>query len=317
MTVIRVLITGAAGFIGSTTAEHFHRAGHEVVGIDSVTDYYDERIKRNNIEHLTAVGITFVEADLLVVDLAVLLAGIDVIVHLAGQPGVRGSWGSQFHDYVNANVAATQRLLEAATAMPVPVRRFVYSSSSSIYGQATSYPTTETAVPKPFSPYGVTKLAGEHLTSLYRENFGLPSVSFRFFTVYGPRQRPDMAFARFFTAMRDGKALTVYGDGTQVRDFTFVGDIVDALLSAAEATGPLPGVMNLAGGSSITVLEVLDEIGRLVGREPVLEFKPAVDGDVYRTGGSADLARGVLGWVPSTGISEGLAHQFAWFSVNE
>ncbi|QAY74585.1 NAD-dependent epimerase/dehydratase family protein [Agromyces protaetiae] len=307
---MRVLVTGAAGFIGSTTAEALLGRGHDVVGIDSFTDYYDPARKRRNAEASVAAGVRFVEGDLLTLPLDDLLADVEVVIHLAGQPGVRASWGESFDEYLQLNVHTTQRLLEASRR--ADITRFVYASSSSVYGQADSYPTDESMLPRPFSPYGVTKLAGEHLVSLYRENYGLPTVSFRFFTVYGPRQRPDMAFSRFFASAIAGAPVTVYGDGTQIRDFTFVGDVADALLRVSAHDGPLPPVMNLAGGSSVTVLEVLDTIAAITGRRVDIEHLPTVNGDVFRTGGVAHLARETLGWTPRTALANGLRAQFDW-----
>ncbi|MFF1878080.1 NAD-dependent epimerase/dehydratase family protein [Leifsonia sp. NPDC058230] len=311
---MRVLVTGAAGFIGSYLARELLARGDEVVGVDSVTPYYDTAIKRANLARLVSPAFRFVEIDLVTVT-ADQLAGfeVDAIVHLAGQPGVRGSWGSQFDSYTHANVEATQRLLEAVKGLERRPR-FVYASSSSIYGQAESYPTDERALPQPFSPYGVTKLAGEHLVNLYRANFDLDTVAFRFFTVYGPGQRPDMAFTRFLRAADEGGPITIYGDGEQIRDFTFVGDIVDALILAVNAEGPMPPVMNLSGGSSVSVNEVLETIREITGRELDVTYLDAVLGDVFRTGGSNELARTALGWEPRRSLREGLTEQWQWVS---
>jgi UDP-glucuronate 4-epimerase len=308
---MRVLVTGAAGFIGTTAAAAFLAAGHDVVGIDVLTDYYDPARKVENLRTTVEAGMEFIEADLLTIPLEPLLQRVDAVIHLAGQPGVRGSWGESFDDYLQLNVHATQRLLEACRHAP-NVARFVYASSSSVYGQAEAYPTDESMVPRPYSPYGVTKLAGEHLVSLYRENYGVPGVSFRFFTVYGPRQRPDMAFSRFFDAVLSDRPVTVYGDGTQIRDFTFVGDVVNALVAATTHAGGLPAVMNLAGGSSVSVLEVLDTIGTIAGTAVRVEHLPVVNGDVYQTGGSARRAQEHLGWEPKTTLELGLRSQFEW-----
>ncbi|TFD70153.1 NAD-dependent epimerase/dehydratase family protein [Cryobacterium sp. Hb1] len=308
---MRVLVTGVAGFIGSTTARALLACGFEVVGVDALTDYYDPKIKRQNISTLPQTGFTFVEGDLNSLPLPELLVGVDAVIHLAGQPGVRGSWGAQFDSYSRNNVEATQRLLEAARESR-GLRRFVYGSSSSVYGQAKLYPTTEDTMTRPYSPYGVTKLAGEHLTSLYRDNFGLPAVSFRFFTVYGPRQRPDMAFSKFLRAAENGEAITVYGDGSQIRDFTFVDDIVSALIVAVSIDGELPPVMNLSGGSSVSVMQILDLVSEVTGRKLDLQYLPTMDGDVTRTGGSASQAALYLGWEPRVPIAEGLRLQFEW-----
>jgi nucleoside-diphosphate-sugar epimerase len=253
-----------------------------------------------------------VEDDLNQTDLPALLApGFDAIVHLAGQPGVRKSWGEDFSAYSRGNVEATQRLLEA-TLRASPAARFVYASSSSVYGQAETYPTTEAMLPRPHSPYGVTKLAGEHLVSLYRDNFGLATTAFRFFTVYGPRQRPDMAFTRFLTAAWERSPITVYGTGEQVRDFTYVDDIVSALNAAVNTDAELPRVMNLSGGSSVSVNEVLATISEITRRPLDVQRTESVRGDVFRTGGDSSVARHALGWTPRTSLRRGLERQWDW-----
>ena len=244
---MRALVTGAAGFVGSTLARRLLADGHDVVGVDSVNDYYDRQLKRANLGRLASTGFQFVEADLNAVDLRSLLAGTEVVFHDAGQPGVRSSWGSEFDRYVTDNVRATQRLLEAALHAD-RLRRFVFASSSSVYGDAERYPTEETDRPQPLSPYGVTKLAAEHLCTLYARNHGLPTVSLRFFTVYGPRQRPDMAFTRFCRAVSDGRQIEVYGTGEQVRDFTYVDDVVEANLQVGTADIGRPGRERLQRG---------------------------------------------------------------------
>src|SRR3954451_8371562 len=251
-----VLVTGAAGFIGSHLTEALLAQGESVRAVDALTSYYDVATKLRNLaaaQHHP--GLDFVHADLCEDDLDALLDGVDVVYHLAGQPGVRRSWSAGFPAYVRANVLATQRLLEAVRRHPV--RRFVYSSSSSVYGNAAAYPTSETDVPQPHSPYGVTKLAGEHLCGLYAANWGLPTVSLRYFTVYGPRQRPDMGIYRFIDAALTGCDVPLYGDGSQVRDFTFVADAVRANVLAAQSAAAPGTVCNIAGGSSVTVDEVL------------------------------------------------------------
>lgn len=255
--------------------------------------------------------LSVVEGDLNDLELGSVVRGADAIVHLAGQPGVRKSWGDDFLTYTRSNVDATQRLLEAVTKH-ADGARFLYASSSSVYGQAETYPTTEDMLPQPVSPYGVTKLAGEHLTSLYAESFGVRAAAFRFFTVYGPRQRPDMAFTRFLTSARDGSPITVYGTGEQIRDFTYVGDIVAALLAGVEAEGALPRVMNLSGGSSVSVNEVLETISEVTGRPLDIRRLDPVRGDVFRTGGDSSLAQRALGWTPVVPLAEGLGRQWDW-----
>lgn len=306
----RYLVTGAAGFVGTETVRQLLARGDEVVGIDSFSDYYDVRRKRQNVaSHEGALRL--IEADLFDMDLDRAVDGIDVVIHLAGQPGVRKSWGDDFAVYTRNNVDVTQRLLEAVRRSP-RVQRFLYASSSSVYGQAESYPTREHMLPQPFSPYGVTKLAAEHMSLLYRANFGTPVSAFRFFTVYGPRQRPDMAFTRFLTAAEQGSAITLYGTGEQIRDFTYVSDIAAALLLASDAVGDLPPVMNLSGGSSVSVNEVLALIGELTDTTLEVDRQEQARGDVFRTGGASDLARESLGWSPEIDLSTGLARQLEW-----
>ncbi|WP_222192747.1 NAD-dependent epimerase/dehydratase family protein [Modestobacter italicus] len=307
-----VLVTGVAGFVGSAIARRLIAAGERVVGIDSFTDYYDPVRKRANLATVPAEGLTLVEADLMTADLDALLTGVRVVFHEAGQPGVRRSWGTDFATYVEANVLTTQRLLEAATRA-TDLRRLVYASSSSVYGNAVSYPTTEQHLPRPHSPYGVTKLAAEHLCTLYADNFGLPTVSLRYFTVYGPGQRPDMAFHRFIRAALADEPIRVFGSGEQVRDFTFVEDVVTANLLAAEADVPPGSVFNVSGGGSITVNEVLDVLTGIAGRPLRVERVDTVAGDVRRTGGSSEAIRAALGWQPTVDVPTGLSAQ--WHSL--
>ena len=311
---MRALVTGTAGFVGSTLARRLLADGHDVVGVDSVNDYYDRQLKRANLGRLASTGFQFVEADLNAVDLPSLLARTEVVFHLAGQPGVRSSWGSEFDRYVTDNVRATQRLLEAALHAD-RLRRFVFASSSSVYGDAERYPTEETDRPQPLSPYGVTKLAAEHLCTLYARNHGVPTVSLRFFTVYGPRQRPDMAFTRFCRAVSDGREIEVYGTGEQVRDFTYVDDVVEANLQVGTAdigSVPAGSVFNVAGGSSTTVNEVLALLGEISGRAVRVVRGAPVLGDVLRTGGSTEALSKATGWMPRVGLREGLEEQYRW-----
>jgi nucleoside-diphosphate-sugar epimerase len=308
---MRALVTGVAGFVGSTLARRLLADGHDVVGVDALTDYYDQRLKRANLRDIEHPRLQVVEADLNEVDLAAQLADVDVVYHQAGQPGVRKSWGADFDGYTRGNVNATQRLLEAALRAP-RLSRFVYASSSSVYGNALRYPTEETDRPQPLSPYGVTKLAAEHLCVLYAQNYGLPTVSLRYFTVYGPRQRPDMAFTRFCTAVRDGEEIPVFGTGEQVRDFTYVDDVVEANVRVAAADVPAGAVFNVAGGTSTTVNEVIALLGEISGRTPVVRKGDPVPGDVERTGGSTAAIQAAVGWAPAVGLREGLEEQYRW-----
>ncbi len=307
---MKALVTGVAGFVGSSIAAALLDQGWTVVGVDAMTDYYDVALKEENLARLGG-DLVLVRESLLAVDLTALLADVDVVLHQAGQPGVRSSWGQEFGVYLEANVAATQALLEAARHAP-RLQRLVYASSSSVYGDAETFPTSELDRPAPISPYGVTKLAAEHLCSLYASQFGVPTVSLRYFTVFGPRQRPDMAFTRFLTAAATGGAVTVFGSGAQVRDFTYVDDVVAANVLAA-TTDVKPGtVLNIAGGTNVSVNEVLEEIGGLAGGPVAVRRLERSDGDVVRTGGDATRAREVLGWQPRVGIAEGLARQWEW-----
>jgi len=306
------LVTGAAGFVGSHLSERLVREGWTVRGIDCFSDYYDPTIKRANLAQLAAdPRFELIESDLREMDLDAVLQDVDVVWHLAAQAGVRSSWGQDFSIYTSVNILATQRLLEACRGSSLS--RLVYASSSSIYGEAERFPVRETDRAQPISPYGVSKLAGEHLSSLYHRNYGLPTVALRYFTVYGPRQRPDMGFHRFFRAVLRGKPVTVYGDGKQTRDFTYVGDITEANLRAG-SEGPDGAVYNVSGGSRVTVLEVLHSIEQVTGREAVREFSPKQHGDPLDTGGDSSLAAEHLGYRPQTDLSTGLAAMGDWIA---
>jgi UDP-glucose 4-epimerase len=305
-----VLVTGAAGFIGSHQCEALVARGHDVVGIDCFTDYYDPAIKRRNVAALVA-GPRFrlLELDLASADLGALPGRPRFVFHLAAQAGVRASWGLDFASYAHHNVLATQRLLEHYR--DAGTERIVVASSSSVYGDAERLPTAETDLPRPFSPYGVTKLASEHLALLYARNFGAPAVAMRYFTVYGPRQRPDMGFHRFIRALLADESISVYGDGEQTRDFTFIADAVAANLAAAER-GVAGTAYNVGGGSRVSVNDVLARLGRLAGRAPRLDRQPPQPGDPRDTG--ADIARASrdLGWKPTVALDEGLSRQLDW-----
>jgi UDP-glucuronate 4-epimerase len=308
---MKALVTGVAGFVGSNLARTLLQDGYDVVGIDSITDYYDVSIKRANLARLPK-NLDFREEDLTTADLDGLLEDVDVVFHQAGQPGVRKSWGSDFGVYIDANVLATQKLLEAAKHSD-RLQRFVYASSSSVYGNAEVFPTTEEMRPQPLSPYGVTKLAAEHLCSLYAANFGVPTVSLRYFTVYGPGQRPDMAFTRFTRAAVLNEKITIFGTGEQIRDFTFVDDVVKANVLAGTTPDVVPGsVFNVAGGSNTTVNEVLDLISQMAGTRLDVDYTAAVAGDVWRTGGSTTAIDRELGWKAEISLTEGLSRHLEW-----
>jgi nucleoside-diphosphate-sugar epimerase len=308
---MHALVTGAAGFVGSHLAKRLRDDDHDVVGLDSFTDYYDVALKRANADAAVRAGVKFVEADLNEVDLRSVLDGVDVIFHLAGQPGVRSSWGNEFATYTRCNIEATQKLLEASRDS-TSLRRLVFASSSSIYGDAERFPTSESDRPQPISPYGVTKLAAEHLCSLYASSFDIPTVSLRYFTVYGPGQRPDMAFTRFAQAAVRGSEITIFGSGEQVRDFTYVDDVVEANVLAATRDVPPGAVLNVAGGSHTSVNEVLDVFRELADTELTVIRVEAMAGDVRRTGGDTAAIRSVLGWRPVVGLREGIERQLKW-----
>jgi nucleoside-diphosphate-sugar epimerase len=308
---MRALITGGAGFIGSSLAKRLADEGHQILIADSLTHYYDPAQKRANLAPLRSrPGVRVVEVDLVYADLDPLLDDVDVVFHQAAQPGVRRSW-DDFGSYVAANITVTQRLLDAVLRRS-GVRRFVYASSSSVYGNCVGGGSAESDRPQPFSPYGVTKLAAEHLCRAYAENFGLQTVSLRYFTVYGPGQRPDMAFHRLIEAARNGTPFPLYGDGRQVRDFTYVDDVVTANLAAVNADPPPGTVVNVAGGSSTTMREVVELIGELVGRPVLIDAQPPQPGDVRATAGLTRLASQVLGWEPQTDLRTGVERQVGW-----
>lgn len=309
---MKAIVTGAAGFVGSRIATELLRTGWTVVGLDRISDYYEPKIKLRNLQKLErSVNFTAVLRDINEVDLELHLEGCDAIFHQAGQPGVRKSWGSDFQSYVQDNIMATQVLLEAVSNH-APSARVVYASSSSIYGNADVYPTSELTLPRPHSPYGVSKLAAEHLCALYAANRGIHVTALRYFTVYGPGQRPDMAFTRFCSAIERGDEITVYGSGNQIRDFTYVDDIVAANMAAASRDSIDYRVYNVAGGSSVSVNETIATLGRLSGKSPRVTHIGMVAGDVLRTGGTTELIARELGWSAKVDLERGLAAQLEW-----
>jgi UDP-glucuronate 4-epimerase len=298
---MRYVVTGAAGFIGSHLAETLVTSGHEVVGLDAFTDYYDPALKEENARGLDVARVDLAEDDL---D----FGGSDGVFHLAGQPGVR-SFGDVFPLYVRGNVLASQRVFEAAAAAGV---RVVFASSSSVYGDAERYPTREDATPVPISPYGVTKLTCEHLAHAYARGFGLDVVTLRYFTVYGPRQRPDMAFARILEALLDGRPFELFGDGSQSRGFTYVGDAVEATIAAMERGR---GVYNVGGGAEATMQEAIALAEEVSGRMLDLRTVGAAKGDVRRTAADSSRIRADLGWQPHVDLRAGLEAHWEWAST--
>ena len=307
---MRTVVTGAGGFVGSQLAEQLVGSGHEVVGVDSFTPYYDRDTKVANLADLREhPSFELVEADLTDMALTEVVDRADAVFHLAAQPGVRLSW-DQFDVYARHNLVATQRVLEACRQ--AEVGRLVVASSSSVYGNAATYPVTEDAPCRPYSPYGVTKLAGEHLCELYAANWGLSTVALRYFTVYGPRQRPDMSIYRLIESAMTGEPFPMYGAGSFVREFTYVADIADATVRAATADLEAGAVLNVAGGEPIVMHELVSLVSEIVGADIALDEQPARPGDAHRNGGSTERARRLLGWSPSTTLREGIAHQAHW-----
>ncbi|NOZ48829.1 MAG: NAD-dependent epimerase/dehydratase family protein [Chloroflexi bacterium] len=308
---MKCLVTGCAGFIGSHLLEKLLAQGHDVIGLDALTPYYDPDFKRRNLRRaLEHERFQFVEIDLTTAPLATWLQDVEIVFHLAGQPGVRRSWGPSFAGYTQNNVLATERLLYAC--VDAPLRRFVFAGSSSVYGDAPEMPWSETTCPRPRSPYAITKLAAEHLCQAYHLDFGVPTTVVRYFTVYGPRQRPDMAFHRFFRAILEQQALPVFGNGLQSRDFTYVDDIVAGTLAAATADGAVGGMFNLGGGSRITLNDLLTLMARITGTSLRIERQAPQAGDVRHTWADITRARQVLGFQPQVDLTTGLRREWAW-----
>ncbi len=299
------LVTGAAGFIGYHLAKKLIREGHRVIGVDCFTDYYDIEIKKRNVAELLCNPNFTLHREDLVESADSLPAGVRWVFHQAAQAGVRASWGREFAHYTHNNILATQRLLEwARRSKP---ERFIYASSSSVYGVAEKLPMAEDDLPRPVSPYGVSKLAAEHLCNLYHHNFNIPVVSLRYFTVYGPGQRPDMAFHRFIRAILDDEEVVVYGTGEQTRDFTYVDDIVDANLAAVQAKRAAGRVYNIGGGTRISVNGVLEILHDLIGKDINIRRESVQAGDPPHTYADTSRAREELGFLPHTDLKEGLA----------
>ncbi len=308
----RILVTGAAGFIGSHLVDRLMELGYEVVGIDSFTGNYPSERKLQNLAWVSSVGgFRFVRGDLLDLDLRILLGGVDGIVHLAGEPGVRASWGSNFALYLERNVWATERLLEAAWREGV--RPFVYASSSSVYGSDGGGPVTEDSPRRPASPYGLSKLAAEELVGLYARERGVPVTVLRYFTVYGPRQRPEMALARFISEAVEGRSVEIFGDGEQVREMTYVSDVVDATVAALDQTpGRTPRVYNVGGGTRTTVNGMLAGVRRATGLAVEAVYGPPAEGDVLSTWADSGRAARELSYRPRVGLEEGIRAQVEW-----
>ena len=306
---LKAIVTGVCGFIGSQLAERLLASGWEITGLDCFTEFYDRGLKERNLALVQGTpGFSFIEADVVEADLEGLMSGVDIVFHEAAQAGVRTSWGRDFDHYTRNNVLATQRIMEAAVQSRV--RKVVMASSSSVYGDSTDLPLSEASPARPVSPYGVTKLAGEHLAYLYFKNYGLETVGLRYFTVYGPRQRPDMAFNRFIRWGMSGRKIEIYGDGHQSRDFTYVGDAVAATVAAAE--NGRPGVYNIGGGSRISIRQALAAIEGVLGRSLDIEYQEVVKGDVRHTAADTSKAQRDFGYSPTVDFETGIRAEIEW-----
>jgi nucleoside-diphosphate-sugar epimerase len=306
------IVTGAAGFIGSHLAETLLKRGERVIGIDHLNDYYDQTLKRKNLSILTDYeAFEIIEEDIQSVNWSALLDGVNVVYHQAAQAGVRASWGSGFRAYTERNINATQVLLEAAKDAK-GLKRLVFASTSSVYGNAETLPTYESICPQPVSPYGITKLAAERLCWLYHQNFDVPVTALRYFTVYGPRQRPDMAFHKFFKAVLADEAIPIYGDGQQTRDFTFISDAISANLAAATVPEAIGEVFNVGGGSRVVLTEVIDTMEQVVDRPIRRNHIEKAMGDARHTAADVSKANKLLGYQPQVSLKEGLSQEWDW-----
>ena len=307
---MNVLVTGAAGFIGSQLSRRLLREGAHVIGVDSFADFYPRWIKEHNLSPFAGDrNFEFFPQDLLEVDLEKILARVDLVYHLAAQAGVRSSWGENFSVYIQNNIQSTQRLLEAAKGKSL--HKLVYASSSSVYGMTPTLPMSETSLLYPLSPYGVTKLAAEQLCFLYFQNYGVPTVALRFFTVYGPGQRPDMAFHRVFRAIDEGRPIVLFGDGEQTRDFTYVDDIVEASLSASRRGRP-GEVYNIGGGHRERLSDLFPVLEETCGKKVEVVREERQKGDVAHTFADIQKARLDLGYAPRTALKDGLREEWKW-----
>ena len=311
---MKVIVTGAAGFIGSTLSEKLISQGFSVIGIDSVNDNYDVKIKNSNISGLLKnKNFKFINSNILDIDFGGKYSEIQAIFHQAATAGVRSSWGKNFRDYTENNIMATQHLLESFKDSGL--KKFIYASSSSVYGNADEMPLRISTLTKPVSPYGVTKLAGENLVNTYHANYGLPTVSLRYFTVYGPRQRPDMAFHIFMKSALQDKQINIYGDGEQIRDFTYIDDVVSANMLALD-NGKNGSIYNIGGGSNISINKVLELIEQIAGNKIDINYQQTQKGDVRQTQADISLSKKELKYVPGFDIKTGLLNEYEWIKGN-
>lgn len=304
---MKALVTGCAGFIGSHLVDKLLTKEFKVIGIDAFTDYYPRAVKERNIEKaLKHRNFILIEKDILTMND---FPDVDIIFHEAAQPGVRTSWGRSFEVYVQNNILVTQKLLDFYKDKEI--KKFVFASSSSVYGNAKKIPIKEKALPRPISPYGVTKLACENLCYLFSENYNISIVILRYFTVYGPRQRPDMAIHKFIEAALHNKEITVFGNGNQTRDFTYISDVIEATLLAAESNITYE-IFNIGGGTRISINDLLQLIENITGKKIKVKYSDFQKGDVYHTCADISKAQKILGYKPKTSIEEGLKKQIEW-----
>ena len=309
------IVTGAAGFIGSHLSERLLENGFKVIGIDCFTDYYSKKIKKNNmISFQNNKNFKLIESDLMEIDLISIIKESEFLFHEAAQPGVRASWGDQFDTYVKDNILVTQKILESAKEVKT-LEKIVMASSSSVYGEQEGIMIENKTIPSPISPYGVTKLASENLGLTYASNYDLPVTSLRYFTVYGPRQRPDMAFTKFIKANLSGDKISIFGDGNQTRDFTYISDIIDANLECVKSE--IHGnVLNIGGGKTYSIMDVLNIIENITDKNNKLIFLTKQKGDVFRTEADIKMASKIIGYKPKISLKEGLMKQIELIKKN-
>ena len=309
------LITGVAGFIGSSLAEKLLKDNFKVIGIDSFTNYYSPHIKEKNIENcLKHSNFSFIHQDLDTLDLSTIFENTEYVFHLSAQPGARASWGKEFTTYVKNNISVTQKILESLKNNTT-LKKFIFASSSSVYGNQSSKMNEETSLTRPVSPYGVTKLAAENLANLYFKNYGVPTISLRYFTVYGPKQRPDMAFTRFFYSIIKEQKLTIFGNGEQTRDFTYVDDVVKATVNAATSNS-VGEILNIGGGSVFSIVQIIEFMKEITGKELEIDFKKEQKGDVKHTSADISKSEKLIDYKPSIDIKYGLTQQYEYIKNN-
>jgi len=309
------LITGVAGFIGSSLAEKLLKDNFKVIGIDSFTNYYSPHIKEKNIENcLKHSNFSFIHQDLDTLDLSTIFENTEYVFHLSAQPGARASWGKGFTTYVKNNISVTQKILESLKNNTT-LKKFIFASSSSVYGNQSSIMNEDTSLTKPVSPYGVTKLASENLVNLYFKNYEIPIISLRYFTAYGPKQRPDMAFTRFFLSIIKDKKLIIFGNGEQTRDFTYVDDVVKATMNAA-ASDHVGEILNIGGGSVFSLMQITEFMKEITGKELEIDFKKEQKGDVKHTSADISKSENLINYKSNTDIKYGLTQQYEYIKNN-